>query len=255
MSLRSAVRSLPFASSLVHAARRAAAPLPRQVRFWDGVDRPATEGVAQLFRLWRRGAETAAESTAVFAAYDGGDVVDIGAFHGWYAALLSPKARPGDTFVLVEPDASAIPTLLRIVGALAQTFPDLHYCVVTKAAGDGSCVRPVYPYGTDGHPRFEAVAGDDRDRSVTLDGLVAGLGVRPALLKVDVEGAEVYVLKGALGMLEAGAPRVMLEVHPRWQPEGVEADDLLTLMRERGYVAEDLDVSEDAIRQLWRRAS
>ena len=44
-------------------------------------------------------------------------------------------------------------------------------------------------------------------------------------------------------------------MHPRWQPEGVEADDLLTLMRERGYVAEDLDVSEDAIRQLWRRAS
>ena len=228
------------------------APLPRRVRFWDGVVRPSTEGVAQLFRLWRRGASTAAEAEAAYRAYAGGDVVDIGAFHGWYAALLSPKAHPGDVFVLVEPDTSAVPTLLRTTGALAQTFPDLRYCVVTKAAGDGSCVRPTYPYGEDGHPRFESVEGTEVERSVTIDRLVDGLGVRPTFMKVDVEGAEFFVMRGASDTLATAAPVVMLETHPLWQPGGVDAAEVADPLRERAYVAEDLDESGEALRQLWR---
>ena len=246
------VARVPLIRPAGRALRRAAAPLPWRVRFWDGVARPSSGGVAGLFRLWRRGASMRAESEAAWAAYDGGDVVDVGAFHGWYAALLAPRARPGATFVLVEPDPSAVPTLMRTAGSLAETFPALRFCVVPRAAGDGSCVRPVYPYGPEGHPRFESADDPGAERSLSVDGLAAGLGVRPSLVKVDVEGAEVFVVRGAAGTLESARPTVMLETHPLWQPTGVEASDVTAPLRAAGYAAADLDVSVEVVRQLWR---
>jgi hypothetical protein len=44
-------------------------------------------------------------------AYRGGDVIDVGAFHGWYAS-------PGDALVSIEPDAAAYATLMQHLAEL-----------------------------------------------------------------------------------------------------------------------------------------
>ena len=49
-------------------------------------------------------------------------------------------------------------------------------------------------------------------------------------------------------------PVVMLEIHPRWQPDGVSAGDVRALMTASGYTSQDLDVTDVAVRQLWRPA-
>jgi hypothetical protein len=49
----------------------------------------------------------------------------------------------------------------------------------------------------------------------TIDGLVAELGAAPHLIKVDVEDAEVDVLRGGLDFLEARRPPVIVELSDR----------------------------------------
>ena len=50
---------------------------------------------------------------------------------------------------------------------------------------------------------------------VTLDSVVESIGCRPALLKVDVEGYEAHVLRGARALLQSpGAPVICFELNP-----------------------------------------
>jgi hypothetical protein len=70
-------------------------------------------------------------------------------------------------------------------------------------------------------------------------------------VKVDVEGAEVFVLQGMARTLTEYRPTVMLEVHPMWQPKGVTVEQVRLLLTERGYAPTTLDATTVAIRELW----
>jgi hypothetical protein len=64
------------------------------------------------------------------------------------------------------------------------------------------------------------------------------LGLAPNAIKIDVEGAEVMLLRGAMNTLRTRRPVVVLELH--WLPEmGVTPDAVLTLFNELGYVAHE----------------
>jgi FkbM family methyltransferase len=253
--LRFLLQSSNVAVRVVRGIRNAVAPLPVKVLFWDGVVRPSHQSIARLFRVWRGQASLVAESSAAYDVYDGGDFVDVGAFHGWYAALLAPKARPGATFVMLEPDQRAYGALLRNVASLSVTFSEVKFCVISRAAGDGGCIRVTFPYGSEGHPRFESYEGSHAERSITLDALSLSLGLEPSFVKVDVEGAEYFVLRGSLGILNGAGVRLLLETHPLWQPAGVTVEDVVAPLSEAGYRPTDIDVAKEAVRQLWQRSS
>ena len=51
---------------------------------------------------------------------------------------------------------------------------------------------------------------------VTLDSVVESIGCKPALLKIDVEGYEAHVLRGARVLLESpNAPVICFELNPK----------------------------------------
>lgn len=50
---------------------------------------------------------------------------------------------------------------------------------------------------------------------ITLDSFCRRQGLAPGLIKIDVEGAEFDVLKGALATIQTHKPTVVLSVHPR----------------------------------------
>ena len=94
--------------------------------------------------------------------------------------------------------------------------------------------------GEEGHPRMEDNAtgpegSETGENSVALDSLVEAMGLVPGLVKVDVEGAEWYVLGGARRSIERFYPDILIEIHPGWQPDGVKASDLLSLLDEFDY--------------------
>jgi len=243
---------IPGARATLRAVHRATDPIRRSTRFWDGVARNCRGELSQLFRAWRRSETQRTESDAVFGAYSGGDVIDVGSYEGWYGALLAPKANAGDRFLLLEPDPRALPTLHRIVAELAALFPHVGFFVLPSAAGNGGVAQLTFPYGEAGHPRAVSADGEGT-RTVRLDDLVRTLSLRPTLLKIDVEGAEWFVLEGAEQMLAQAKPDVMLEVHPTWQPAGVTPADVHARLERLGYTRHDIDATGDvAWRELWR---
>jgi len=101
-----------------------------------------------------------------------------------------------------------------------------------------------------------AVAGETMStvRSVTVDGFAGEAGLeRLDLVKIDVEGAEAFVLEGMDEVLDRYAPVVMLEVHPQWQPANYSVEWLMERMKKHGYHDRELCNQPLARRILWRR--
>nr|WP_279219427.1 FkbM family methyltransferase [Rhodococcus erythropolis] len=75
---------------------------------------------------------------------------------------------------------------------------------------------------------------------VSLDHDLAVRGIAPSdvgFIKIDVEGAELEVLRGAANLLSDGRPFVYLEAEPQWISRmGHSVQDIFTEMKLRGYV-------------------
>jgi len=213
--------------------------LPRKCVFKNQMSYKVPRSVWRLWRLWRK--YGASEIEVVYNEYKGGDFIDVGAFHGFYSLLLGPKASPGSTFVSLEPDRNALPSLLSNLAVAAKLFPYVRFMVLPIAAGDGSAMDVSYPGGTDGHPAYNSYAADGsgsqdtRDVSTTIDYLISALRLHPSFVKIDVEGAEYAVLKGMGSSMRTYRQSIMLEVHPDWQPAGVNLDMIEGLLKEYSY--------------------
>jgi FkbM family methyltransferase len=224
--------------------------LPSRLRFHDGQVRTVPFGLWRLAWLWRRLEVPREESADAFAAYAGGDVLDIGAFEGWYSVLLAPKAAEGDRLVSVEPDRRAFAQLLSTLSMVGEVFPALTFAALPLAVGTGRPVEVSWPAGPEGHPRF-AEAPDGGTPTVAVDRLVELLGLKPGFVKVDVEGAEVFVVEGMQSTLAEHRPIVLVEYHENWQPPGRGLADIRRLLEGHGYSARTLGVDEGSQRQLW----
>jgi FkbM family methyltransferase len=170
-----------------------------------------------------------------------GDVcVDIGANDGWYSTLMARLVGPHGRVHAFEPSPITFELLER---NCRTNGPD--HCVVRNllALGEqpGTAVIHVPPH----HGAASLRAGDDEPcrpfecRVETLDGYCAAAGVRRIrLVKCDVEGSELQVLRGARSLLDGPEPPMwLMELNRRtaqrfgWQPA-----DMLRLLAERGYV-------------------
>ena len=94
--------------------------------------------------------------------------------------------------------------------------------------------------GPESHIRNGAPVGEVD--GVRLDSVFAGNHID--ILKIDVEGFEENVLRGASGLLRdrARGPRIIyIEVHPfAWAQFGTTSETLLTFLADLGYSIEDL---------------
>jgi len=139
----------------------------------------------------------------------GGVFFDVGAHAGYYSLLAAALVTAAGRVAAFEPDARNIGHLkehLRLNDAG-------NVAVIEAAVADRS-----------GHARFAPEAsgfggalsetGAIDVATVSLDDLVdAGRLPAPHYLKIDVEGAEFRVLRGARKILEAVRPTIFLAVH------------------------------------------
>ena len=204
----------------------------RQVRFWDDRNYKTKRSLHKLFKHWRRHQACIEESDLSFGFYEGGDFLDVGAFKGYYSALLAPKAKPGAHFVSVEPDPGALPALFGNIAGLAQTFPHIKFSVLNVICGYGDIAK-VDDYG---HPCYRSTPTSSGGmRAASVDGLCEGLALKPSFIKIDVEGAEDSVLQGASKTLEH-VGKVVIELHPDWFPPQVSVEAIREGLASRSLI-------------------
>ncbi|HEY1435245.1 MAG TPA: FkbM family methyltransferase [Thermoanaerobaculia bacterium] len=165
---------------------------------------------------WR---DQKAEIAALTGAIRPGDVaVDVGANKGSYLPWLARAARPG-TVVAFEPQPDLAAYLVRACRAARLSNVVVEPVGVSERAG----TRTLHVPGERPSPgaSFEpAVAGltagrDARVAVVSLDEYFCSEARRIAAVKVDVEGHELAVLRGAAAVIEKHGPLVVYESESR----------------------------------------
>ena len=167
--------------------------------------------------------------------------IDVGAAFGNFT-LECADVFPEADFLLVEPLQEYRPFL----ESVSARLPRARYATAAAAAHDGDVTLNVHSdlVGSSLMRETEGPITDGSPRVVpakTLDGLCQGQDLRgPYLLKIDVQGAELGVLKGAGAVLQ-DAEYVLLEVSLfRFFIDGPEIADVIAFMRSRGFVAYDV---------------
>jgi FkbM family methyltransferase len=154
-------------------------------------------------------------------------VYDVGAFHGYHSLLGSL----GEKVFCFEPD----PDNLEVLRDNVALNPEQDIEVVERPVWDSEeeLELAVGEGGTS-----HVGEGDLKREALTLDGFVFDEGNdRPDVVKIDVEGAEFRVLKGAERVLEEYGPDLMIEIHSgeRIRNMGGSKQEIESLLSDKGY--------------------
>lgn len=203
-----------------------------------------TDQILLLPRFRQMGEQYEPEVWAsVMGALRPGDLVaDVGAFIGLYTIAIAQRVGPSGHVVAFEPNPESHALLRSHVelNMLADRV-ELHQLAVGAEEGMVAlAVERVTMAAITQHADSSTVSM----RCVRLD---ACWGDRPLdVLKLDVEGHEEQVLRGATGLLSRrDRPRlIFIEVHPyAWGASGTSSASLLALLAEHGYRVTLLDGS------------
>lgn len=169
-------------------------------------------------------------------------IVDIGAYVGEWSRLANSVFPEAQILMLdaQESKAAALETF-------ARTQPGkIHYRIALLGAEAREDVPfrecDTAPTGSSVLACREALSYHEvRRRMETLDNVIAAAGMAaPDLLKLDVQGYELEVLKGASKAL-AAAPVILMEVSTIELYDGAPLmHEVITYMHERGYRAFDV---------------
>ncbi len=192
------------------------------------------------------------ELDLVPAAVSRGDTaIDVGANLGMYVRALSRAAGLSGHVYAFEPIPYTAMTLRRVVGLLRLQNVE----VIGKACGTaGGTARfrvPVQPSGAlmTGQAHDERRQDDVTRRDqvrwqttmsveaevVALDEYLPRLD-RLSLIKCDIEGAELFALRGAAGLIDRHHPTVLCEINPWFLGGfGITLEELVGFLAARGY--------------------
>ncbi|HEX2166776.1 MAG TPA: FkbM family methyltransferase [Longimicrobiales bacterium] len=155
----------------------------------------------------------------------GATVFDVGAHVGYYTLLSAVLTGPRGRVFAFEPNPVNHTFLQRHV-----TLNRLANVTVENAAVSDRNGTAAFAFGTgSGTGRLDA-GGKLEVRTLRLDDFCRAQDVRPGFIKIDVEGAELHVLRGAAENIEAHHPVIFLSTHgPQVHSE------CLAWLRERNY--------------------
>ncbi|MBW3599043.1 MAG: FkbM family methyltransferase [Planctomycetes bacterium] len=143
-------------------------------------------------------------------------MVDIGAHLGVFTIAMGRLVGPSGHVISFEPTPSLNAALRAIVQLNGlSSLVDIR----NEAVADASGTQMFYEDGNIASNANSLVKSDRCDQgttvpTVTLDEFLADRGLDAHCLKVDVEGAELSVLRGAEDTLTRCRPAISLAVHP-----------------------------------------
>ena len=174
---------------------------------------------------------------------EGGVLFDVGAHIGYDSLKASAKVGPRGRVVAFEPNPSILPILRDNIAA-----SDAHNVIVQPiACTDTEQTLTLFDAtlgGNSGSSSLSQRNAGPVTRSYTvrgrpIDDVLPELGLtRVDVVKVDVEGAELLVLRGAARTLRRFHPKLIVEVVPRQlESMGTSVEELETFVGSLGYHA------------------
>jgi FkbM family methyltransferase len=160
-----------------------------------------------------------------------GDVVfDVGAFAGIYAVLAARWSAPGGRVIAFEPTPSSAALARRHLAFNGAGCDRVR--LVEAAVSDRAGRASFHTYDETAMPYVNSlVAAVDTETApvvrdvavVTIDDVCRDLGVLPAVIRMDVQGAEIAALRGARETIRAARRlTLVVEMHPQcWPAFGV----------------------------------
>ena len=156
--------------------------------------------------------------TASFIAHlkPGAFVIDVGANFGHYALVAAKFAGPEGKVIAFEPHGPTFALLLE--NCALQPAPIIEPVQAGIAAKDGAMTLTSDTGNPGGHSFIAAnVYGQGTAQSVPVHRLDSYLATRHAgrpvdMIKIDVQGLEAQVIRGAIQTIERYRPTVFLEI-------------------------------------------
>lgn len=167
-------------------------------------------GWSPLYGGW----EAEAQAVMVSRVRGNSVVYDIGANYGIHTLLLARlTSTDGGEVHAFEPLPEIMSSLRENVDLNGFSNVTLAQTALSDAPGTVDFV--IGPHGGAGHLAEGQASGRTVPVHVTtLDDYVFGSGRRPpAFIKIDVEGAEARVLRGATRVLREAGPAILMDIH------------------------------------------
>jgi FkbM family methyltransferase len=175
----------------------------------------------------------------------GGVFCDVGAHCGWLSMKAARHAGPRGRIVAFE----ASPVLCQILEYHKRVNRLPQITVVAKAVSDreskgtpfylingGFSFRNSLTIGGADVPYVSSAAKSSVEvPALTLDRYCETACLAPSVIKIDVEGAEVQVLRGAAEILRRTHPALIVSMHPFWIPPPDSAAGALAFLSQWGY--------------------
>jgi len=254
------IRHAPGLQALTPLWNRLRAPYGRLLTRLTGSDGVPVRVGGQVMRLapdtvnlnWET---VEVESYRVFADHiRPGDVVyDIGAHFGTYSIIAARMGGPTTRVIAYEPcDLTRRYLERHLRWNAAESQVTVRPVCCGRTIGEATFyARLDRPEGTNGLLPYEA-AVKTTVSITTIDREVEELRLAPALIKIDVEGAELDVLLGGASALSIYRPRLLLSLHPqRLAQIGLDCDAVLGWLSAHGYDCRV--ISEDQERHVLAR--
>lgn len=150
---------------------------------------------------------------------------DVGAHEGIYS-LVVKRHVPGARIIAIEPLADRLRTNLGLNQAS-------DVCVIEAALGDG--LGEVVITTDRRASNYVSRRGRRLVRVETIDHLVATGFAPPTILKMDIEGYELFALLGAQQTITVHRPLILLEMNASLLRFHASADPIVQLLTRHGY--------------------
>jgi FkbM family methyltransferase len=203
-----------------------------------------------------------------FALSPGDTFVDCGANVGAHACVLAEHVGTRGRVVAIEPVPELADRLARNVALNGLRNVSIVRKAAAAEAGRRQFYAPAVGEDNQGQGSFYTHEGTGQRpievETEPLDDILARLGgKRVTAIKIDVEGAELDVLRGATRTLALQRPVVFFEYHPAaWDRAGATMEDLRDLLVDGcGYTLQrlsegsgatyDVEATPPETRQRW----
>lgn len=173
----------------------------------------------------------------------GQTALDIGAHKAGYLYIMLKKVGEAGRVIAFEPQSVLFAYISKLKNLFRWTNVTVEHLALSDAAGKVTLFVPAQkgklssPGATIVPESRSAYGIKEEVRTETLDAYCARHGIAPDFLKVDVEGNELRVFKGAAHTLAAYKPTILFECEARHvgREQVLQTFEYLRLLGYNGY--------------------